>query len=364
MRKILFFLSFLAVYFGLPASSFAFNPSKLGIHILRTDEVVAAKEAVSLPSSQVSEESNSQVLGDQTAFEGESDESQNEDVWNYVTIPLVLSDLQNPQQWQDFFDTARANKIIPLVRLTTEFDSELGAWKVPTKRNIVEQIEFLSALEWPTGEKHIIVFNEVNHAKEWGGYLDPAEYTRVLRFAADWAHTEQNNFVVLPAGLDLAAPNGNKTAEAFTYLNKMRIEDPDIFEVVDIWNSHSYPNPGFASSPTRYGQNSLRGYQHELAYLKRHTGKDYQVMITETGWDETPYLSKWLSSYYAYAMQHIWSDDRVLAVTPFVLKGAPGPFAGFSFLDGNDQPTNQYHALQSALEKIVDSGTDHHVGLR
>lgn len=314
-------------------NSYAFEPSKLGIHILNLEEVEAAKQAVSLPTKE-------------------------QETWNYVTIPFLLSDLNRREDWQQFFDNCRELKIIPLVRLTTEFDSEVGAWKVPSKRNVYDQINFLSSLNWPTNEKNIIVFNEVNHAKEWGGKIDPESYAKILRFTADWAHTENKNYKILPAGMDLAASNGYQTREAFNYLNQMQKVDENIFEVVDIWNSHSYPNPGFSSSPTRFAQNSLRGYQHELEYLKQRTGRDFKVMITETGWEDSPRLSNWLSSYYIYAMQHIWSDDKVLAVTPFVLRGAPGPFEGFSFLNNQDEPTNQYYAMQTALEKVTQTDNE------
>lgn len=318
--------------------SYAFESSKLGVHILHPSEVSKVKSVVSLENKS--------------------------DSWNYVTIPFTLDDLNKKKEWRQFFADCAKQKIIPLVRLTTRYNSETKAWEVPTKKNIVDQITFLSSFEWPTPEKHIIVYNEVNHAKEWGGTIDPKEYADVLRFTADWAHTEQKHFVVLPAGLDLAAPNGFQTKEAFSYLNQMLLADPDIFEVVDVWNSHSYPNPGFSSSPTRYGQNSLRGYQYELRYLKQKTGREFQVMITETGWDQTPWLSKLLSSYYAYAMEHIWSDEQILAVTPFVLKGSPGPFQGFSFFDEYDNPTNQFFALQSGLEKVTQSSQTDQVGQR
>lgn len=337
-KKILILTSFMLIYALFSRDSFAFEPSKLGVHILSLDEVSQAKEVVSLDTQSES--------------------------WNYVTIPFILDDLEKKRDWQKFFDKCQELKIIPLIRLTTSFNQETGAWEVPTKRDIVDQISFLSALSWPSNEKHIIAFNEVNHAKEWGGRIDPEEYTRVLRFTADWAHTEEQNYVVLPAGMDLAAPNGRQTFEAFTYLNQMLQTDPEIFEVVDVWNSHSYPNPGFSSSPTRYTQNSLRGYQHELEYLKQKTGRDFTVMITETGWEDSRSISRWLSSYYAYAFEHIWSDERVLAVTPFVLKGSPGPFQGFSLLDEHNQPTNQLQALQSGLEKVSQSSQNEQVGLR
>jgi hypothetical protein len=315
---------------------YAFETSKLGVHILRTEEVFGASELL----------------------QSEADE------WHYVTIPLTWEDTENFERWQTFFDLCKKEKIIPIVRLTTQFDPKTGAWKVPNRRHIVDQISFLSHLQWPSEKRYIIVFNEVNHAKEWGGKIDPEGYSKILRFTADWAHTEEKKYIVLPAGLDLAAPNGYQTRDSFLYLSQMVEFDKDIFEVVDVWNSHSYPNPGFSSSPTRFARNSLRGYQFELNYLKSLTGRDFKVMITETGWDSNPWLSKWLSSYYAYAMQHIWSDEKVIAVTPFVLQGSPGPFSGFSFLDEKGQPTQQYFAFQSAVEKVTNLDETSKVGLK
>lgn len=332
LKKLLIITSFFILFSIVAADSFAFESSKLGVHILHLAEVAKVKQVVNLKDQP--------------------------ETWNYVTIPFTLDDLHKRKDWKKFFAECKSLKIIPLVRLTTRFNPEKQAWEIPTRKDIVDQITFLSSFEWPTEEKHIIVFNEVNHAKEWGATINPSQYADLLRFTADWAHTEQKNYIVLPAGLDLAAPNGSQTKEAFTYLTQMLWADPNIFEVVDIWNSHSYPNPGFSSAPTRHAKNSLRGYQYELEFLKQKTGKDFQVMITETGWDETPGLSEWLSSYYAYAMQHIWSDEKVLAVTPFVLKGSPGPFKGFSFFDENDQPTNQFFALQSGLEKVTKALAD------
>jgi hypothetical protein len=297
-----------------------------------------------------------QVLGIHILNPGELEEAtaliqpQDSETWQYVTIPLSLNDLEKQAEWQAFFNKARDKKVIPLVRLTSSFEN--GAWKVPNRKEITRLVGFLSALNWPTDQKHIIVFNEVNHAKEWGNRLDPAEYGQVLRFTAEWAHSEQKNYVVLPAAMDLAAPNGSVTREAFTYLNQMVEADPEILTTVDAWNSHSYPNPGFSASPQRTAQNSLRGFEFELAFLKQKTGRDYPVFITETGWVVNRQTSRWLASYYEYAMQHIWSHPQVVAVTPFVLRGDPGPFSGFTFLDKNNKPTVQYEALQKALTKF------------
>lgn len=272
--------------------------------------------------------------------------------WNYLTVPLTLADLDKPDQWQSFFDQARQQRMIPVVRLMTRFEN--GAWTVPTKKEVTQYFTFLSQLDWPTDQRHVIIFNEVNHAKEWGGRIDPEAYAAILRFSSDWARTEGKNYRLLPAAMDLAAPNGPVTREAFSYLQAMLTADPQIFETFDYWNSHSYPNPAFSSSPTRTGQNSMRGFTHELAFAKEKTGRDFQVFITETGWEENRGTSRWLSSYYQYTVDHIWSDQRVVAVTPFVLQGDPGPFAAFSFLNRLGQPTTQYRAYQQVIRRDLE----------
>lgn len=294
----------------------------LGIHILHRSELDAATTLLNPVES-------------------------SQDDWHYITVPFTLEDLDKPTEWQEFFDQARERKLIPLVRLVTEFED--GAWQVPNRKQITDQIQFLSQLKWPTAQRTIIVFNEPNQAHEWSGRIDPVEYARILDFTARWAKSEDKNYVVLPAGMDLAAPSGPVTAEAFWYLDQMLAFNPDVFAYVDYWNSHSYPNPGFVSSPQRTDKMSLRGFQHELTYLKQKTGRDFEVFITETGWRDTPATSPWLSSYYQYAYQHIWSDNRVKGVTPFLLQGDPGPFSAFTFIDQFGRQTSQYLAYQQLL---------------
>lgn len=293
--------------------------SKAGIHVLHTDEV---KDAATL-------------------LKGFNDD------WHYLTVPFPLTELEKTEEWRVFFEQAKSQKFIPIVRLVTKFEN--GSWQRPTRKQIIEQFKFLSQFEWPTEERLVIIFNEPNHAPEFGGTIDPREYARVLRFAADWAHTENKNYKVLPAGLDLDAPNGKKTMEAFTFLDQMHEEDPEIFTVIDYWNSHSYPNPGFISSPYRTGKNSLSGFKYELAYIKKISDRDLPVYITETGWLSNGLTNRWLESYYRYAALHIWSDERVKAVTPFILHGDPGPFSGFSFLDRDNKPTKQFYAYQKTF---------------
>lgn len=317
---------FLLMGFVLPVRA---EISNFGVHILHPDELPQAKTFL-------------------------SDDATEED-WHYVTVPLGLNDIKNIKEWRTFFEHAKELKIIPIIRLASRFDTESGTWKIPTRKDIVDLFAFLREFKWPTDERYVIIFNEVNHAPEWGGELDPAGYAALLQFAADWAHSEGKDYQVLPAAMDLAAPNGGTTMEAFTYLQSMYRANPEVFESIDYWNSHSYPNPEFSSAPTRDAQNSLRGFLHELAWLKDRTGRDFEVFITETGWIHTPLTSRWLSSYYLYALQHVWSDPQVKGVTPFLLKGDPGPFAAFGFIDRNNRPTPQYNAVKQALKEFRES---------
>lgn len=310
-----------------PAQIFAREGSVLGVHILRPEEVAEVKPLVQV--------------------DGTDDET-----WHYVTIPYSLEDVEKTEDWQVFFTEAHNRKIIPIVRLVTEFKD--GAWQIPNRRQLTRMISTLARLDWKTDDRYLIIFNEVNHAPEWGGTLDPVSYAQVFRFASQWARTESVGFKVMPAALDLAAPNGSSTMEAFTYWEAMLAYDPNLLSYIDIWNSHSYPNPGFSSSPTRIAQDSLRGFEFELAWLKQKTDREFKVMITETGWQANARTLPLLENYYTYALQHIWSNPQVIAVTPFLLNGAPGPFDGFSFLDAGKQPTQQYLALQRALANVSE----------
>ncbi|MFZ1721899.1 MAG: hypothetical protein WAU07_05340 [Microgenomates group bacterium] len=322
--KNILLIGFLIAFLGMAETAVVFasesQPSKLGIHILHPLQIPEAKSLV-------------------------SDSSEN---WQYVTVPITLADLERKDIWEQFFAESREHKIIPIVRLATSFEDE--SWQIPTKHNVVVLLDFLQEFSWPTDQKHIIIFNEVNHATEWQGTIAPEEYAAILEFSADWAHTENAGFVVLPAAMDLAAPNGLRTAEAFTYWNKVLAERPEIVNKIDAWNSHSYPNPAFTASPKISGKNRIDGFLYELAFLEKYTSRELPVYITETGWRDTSLTSQRLSSYYQYAHDHIWSDERVVAVTPFVLQGAPGPFAEFSFLDEASKPTMQGLALRALLE--------------
>ncbi len=311
------------VFLTSPSLVSAQEGAVLGIHIMHPGE---ASDAIQL-------------------FGGSDGQSEQ---WHYVTVPLTIADLKKPDEWAKFFAQSKEQKIIPIVRLVTRPEGEV--WSRPTKKEVADYFLFLSQFEWPTPDRYVIIFNEVNHAREWGGVLDPAGYADILAFAKKWSLSEGISYKILPAAMDLGTPDTASARDGLKYIGQMLAARPQIFDSIDIWNSHSYPNPGFVSSPERQGKSSLRGFQNELAFIKQKTGKDYQVLITETGWRETPTTARWLESYYKYAMQHIWSDKRVMGVTPFVLRGDPGPYSQFSFLTSDGQQTLQYKAFQKVAD--------------
>ncbi len=259
-----------------------------------------------------------------------------------VTVVLRADD-HNLSKWQKFFDLADQEHIIPIIRLATTMKS--GGWRQPTKKDIVHHATFLSFLDWHRNSLPVIVFNEPNHAGEWGGEVNPEDYAEVFDFTANWFHTEPKQYIVIPAAFDAAAPNGSNTMDSFTFLRRMFAANQNIAKKIDAWASHAYPNPGFVGSPHDQAKNSIKGFTHELALLKEFTQKDLDVYITETGWRSTPFVSKKLTEYYSYAINTVWNDNKIKAVTPFVYAAYAGPFAEFSFTNSDGSPTAAHNAF-------------------
>ncbi len=269
----------------------------------------------------------------------------------YVTLPFTLQDMTRLPEWQEAFRVAKEKNIVPLVRVTTRFDVEKNAWIVPTRQEMIQMVVSMNVLDWPQEQRHVILFNEPNHAAEWGGQVNPEQFADVSVFLAKWFATEPYEYVLLPAAADLAAPNGLITMEAFTFWERALAAQPQFLEHFDAWNSHSYPNPAFTAPPSARGKNSLRGFEHELALLAKYSDRDWPVFITETGWRETRQNRSVLGRYYQTAHRDIWSHTQVVAVTPFLWQGAPGPFAEFSMRTAESAPTAQWHAFAKVLSE-------------
>jgi hypothetical protein len=262
-----------------------------------------------------------------------------------VTV-VLRSDDRDQRAWQQFLDQAAQAQIMPIIRLATNWQGD--SWRRPTRRDIVEHARFLSSLNWHTDQLRVVMFNEPNHAAEWGGKVDPEDYGRVLSFAAAWFHTEAKKYVVLPAGLDAAAPNDN-----LEFIRRMLANNPALINQIDGWTAHAYANPGFAGSPNDKGKMGIRGFEYELNLLKRYANRDWPVYITEAGWKRTAKNSRLVADYYTQALKQAWSDANIQAVTPFVFAAGEGPFQAFAFVNPDGSPTPQYAAWKKLTRNEV-----------
>lgn len=273
--------------------------------------------------------------------------------WGYVTMVMREDDLDK-DKWQHFMDDCRRLHLIPIIRLATRMEPN-GNWAKPTEDDLKIWHEFLNSLNWPVKQQIVTVFNEPNHAREWGGEINPREYAVILDKLINLLKTANPNFFVLNAGLDQAADGRNGTMDEAYFLSEMRAGVGDIFNKLDGWASHSYPNHGFVGSPNDTGRHSISGYVWELAMVKNLGGtKELPVFITETGWPHlegvTPIAQFYESNKVAQNMEKafsIWENDsRIKAVTPFVLNYPADPFEHFAWLKKDNETYEQFDVVR------------------
>lgn len=313
----------------LPSSAYAIEDpltrpnNKIGIHILFDNELPQAAKLVN---------SNG---GD----------------WGYVTIPISIQDM-NVGKWQKFMQTAKKHHVIPIVRLVTNpHPTNTAVWRAPTEKDIVAFVNFLDALDWPTKNRYVIIFNEVNRANEWGGTINPGQYAQILSFAAKTFKAKNPDYFVISAGLDNAAPNRSpEFMNQYDYMRAMHTAVPDVFNQVDGLSSHSYPNPAFAQPPDANSMMGIGSFKHERDLIKTLSGKELPVFITETGWSTDEVNVESIKKYYVEAFNTIWNDPNVIAVTPFLMDARGGPFQQFSFISPSGSMTEQYTVLKELLK--------------
>ncbi len=278
--------------------------------------------------------------------------------WGYVTLVAPQTD-QNTSAWQRLFDDMRRAHLIPIVRLATK--PEGASWKIPSKDDIRDWVSFLDSLNWPVENRYIVLFNEPNHAKEWGYTIDPEGYADILVTFAKALKEASEDFFILPAGLDASAASNGDSLDAGEYLRRMISAKPELLELIDGWTSHSYPNPGFSGSPYAFGRGTVRTYAWELDLL-RSLGlkKNLSVFITETGWVHTegkfwqPRLAspETVGANLQIAANSVWQDNRIAAVTPFVFNYQDYPFDHFSFKKLGSNEFYPHYASYQSITKV------------
>lgn len=321
MIKFLFFLIFTIVFCFLTVqTTYAIedpleNPNNFfGIHILFPSELDQAKDVVN---------SNG---GD----------------WGYVTIPIQIIDL-DLEKWQAFMDEAKRKHIIPIIRLATQNDPRNTAvWRKPMSSDIVDFANFLDSLEWPTKNRYVILFNEVNRFDEWGGeYPNPSEYADIVSYAHEVFKKTNPNFYLILGGMDASAPNDfHKYINGFAFLEDL-LKTTDIVNKIDGFSSHSYPNPAFSQPPIDFKRISVATYRFEYDLINKYSKKKIPAFITETGWSDKTIPPDIISEYYRTTFENIWGrdKDKIVAITPFLLAAGGEPFEQFSFFK-NGKPSD------------------------
>lgn len=275
--------------------------------------------------------------------------------WGYVTVVLRLNDF-NQAKWQTMFDEMRRRHLIPIVRLATI--PEKSHWVKPKPEDTDKTVEFLNSLNWVIQNRYLILFNEPNHAQEWGNELKPHEYAAIVKEFHNKLKSASADFFILPAGLDTAAPNSKDTIAATEYWRQMYLANPEIFTLLDGWNSHSYPNPGFSGPLTGTGLGSLRSYLAEINYLGRFgLPANLPLFITETGWINT---AADLTGSFTMAFTQIWTQPNLLAVTPFILNYPDAPFSQFSWQIPHSREFYPHYHQVASLAKISGRPIQNH----
>jgi hypothetical protein len=268
--------------------------------------------------------------------------------WGYVIIPIQSGD-KDMGKWQNFMNTAKKNHVIPILRLATEGDYfNTSVWRKPKAEDIIDFANFLDSLDWPTKNRYVVVFNEVNRGDEWGGAANPEEYADILSFAVTVFKSKSQDFFVINAGLDNAAPRqGTAYMNQYDYIRAMNDAVPGIFNQIDGWSSHSYPNPGFSQPPNSTSSMGINSFAYEKQLVRSMSNKDLPVFITETGWTTAAVSDDTIAQYYQQAWNTIWNDPSIVTITPFLLQANGGAFQQFTLTNVDGSLTKQYLALKS-----------------
>lgn len=274
--------------------------------------------------------------------------------WGYVTIPIQAGD-KDIEKWQEFMNNAYDLHLIPILRLATEsYYKETNVWRRPTEADILDFANFLNSLYWPVKNRYIVLFNEPNRSDEWGGDApDATRYAEIIDYAIDVFKSKNNDFFLIMGGLDNAAPNTpGKFVDNFVFLRLMYAVRPMVFNRIDGFASHSYPNPNFSDSPNDFKTEGVSTYKFEEKLIDSFTSSKKPFFITETGWNSSVLSQDTISQYYSYVFSIIWEKDtnRIVAVTPFLLESQNGQYDKFSFLK-NDEFTKFAKVFQK-LPKI------------
>lgn len=281
--------------------------------------------------------------------------------WGYVLIPYNVKDY-NADRWGKLFERLSEAHLIPIIQL---WDLDLEDVKKRDKQ-IQESAIFLNSLQWPIKNKYVSVYNEPNDSKFWKGKANPEEYAEILEKTINAFKALDSDFFMMNGALNASARSGGDYIDAAVFMQRMNNQVPGIFERLDGWASHPYPQPNFSGSPNGTGRDSIRAYDWELSILRRFNvdTSDLPVFITETGWahreseaasngQRVPYTlnEHQVADNFKYAFENVWMPDpKVVAITPFTIRYDP-PHDHFSWVTHDNNPYPQFNAVKD-IEKV------------
>ncbi len=273
--------------------------------------------------------------------------------WGYITLVIQENDM-SVDKWQGVFDKLREKRMIPIIRIATQPDG--GNWRRPNPNEARKWAEFLNKLNWVVKERYVILFNEPNHATEWGGEVDAVSFAQVNEAFARKLKESGEHYFIMTGGLDASAPSKLPQYQDEAVFLRQLVETigvDDYNRLFDGLSSHSYPNPGFIGSANGFGRGTVRTYQWELELLGNMGVKSLPVFITETGWHGQNLTREDVASRFRFAYEQIWlPDTRVVAVTPFILNYQSEPFLQFSWVkEGNGGVYPEYETVKSMLKR-------------
>lgn len=298
--------------------------------------------------------------------------------WGWATVTYHINN-RDTVWWNEIFAKCKEKHIIPILQLMNDGN-------IPTNEQIDQAADFLASLGWPTRIRVISAFNEVNADEYWGRTIDPEGYGRTLNHIIDSFKGRSSEFFILNGPFNASAASGPNYPQVCVhtdlgvdacylsedkFLERMNQAVPGIFSKLDGWASHCYPHPGYRGHPldTRVsgekdweaGRNTMSSYKWELKILSNYGAGNLPVFITETGWPHSEGAitsNSWfgqgtVAEYYRIAFTQLWvPDNRVVAVTPFILKY--DQYDNFAFIKADGSKFQQWDTIK-ALPKVAAS---------
>jgi hypothetical protein len=270
--------------------------------------------------------------------------------WGYITITLVDQDRYDHSRLQRILDQCAHRHLTPIIRVATRFDTITESWSRPEWNDPYQWRELFSALRWPTTLKYIVVGNEPNLGREWGGEVDPAGYARYLEKWLD-VFADESSFRIFNGALDASNDTSMPDRmDEFEFIDAMREAAPGLVDRLHGWASNPY-HFWWGTEP-RF---TYKAYEVELDYL----GRDMPVIVMEFHAFEID-EPQMVAEYYAEAYDYWLADPRIMAITPFFWNPEADKFWMYQVnSDGTvSEASPTYHWLRS-LPKRAGSPTFH-----